>query len=470
MTRKRIAFLGGEVWTDGFAGPRRLDVLVEGERIADVAPAGALDVDGADVHDVSGKLVVPGFQDAHIHLGAGGADLLTCNLADLQSPDDVFAAIRTYAEANPALPWIVGGGWNRELFPYPEGPTRRQLDELVGPRPAYFAPFDRHGAWVSTAALDAAGIDATTVDPPGGVIRRDLDGGPTGMLEEEAVALVRAVMPVSSTEDRMAAILEAQRYLLPMGITSVQDALVGTGLGLADHHEAFCRLVDQGALRLRLTTALWWDQKRGLEQIPEVEARRRALEVAGPDRVVADTVKIMVDGADLLFMDADAIREATVALDRLGFACHYHSYGDGTTRWILDAIEAAVRENGPRGQASPHRAPVRRRRGRLRALRGARGDRERAGLLGRLLRAARASGPVDIDRPSGEARVPVRSPPGGARLAAGSDWPVTTPDPLVCARTATGRYADPHGRRERPRSTASTSMRCSPPTRPGRRT
>ena len=445
----RIAFVGGEVWTAGFASPRRLDVLVEGERIADVAPAGTLDVDGAEVHDVSGKLVVPGFQDAHIHLGAGGADLLTCNLADLETPDDVFVAIRSYAERNPALPWIVGGGWNRELFPYPEGPTRQQLDELVGNRPAYFAPFDRHGAWVSTAALAAAGIGVTTVDPPGGVIRRDGDGVPSGMLEEEAVALVRAVMPVLPTEDRMTAILEAQRYLLPMGITSVQDALVGTGLGMADHHEAFRELLQQGTLRLRLTTALWWDQKRGGEQIPELLDRRRALEeVAGPDRVVADTVKIMVDGADLLFMDSDAIREATVALDRLGFSVHYHSYGDRTTRWILDAIETAVRENGPKGRRHhvAHLFVV------------GEDDFARFAQLGvtanvqgfwagsfvphdHLHQSTATDHPESLEYPFGRLQA------AGARLAAGSDWPVTTPDPLVCSRTATGVYVDPEHRK-----------------------
>jgi predicted amidohydrolase YtcJ len=235
-----------------------------------------------------------------------------------------------------------------------------------------------------------------------------------------------------------------------MGITSVQDALVGTGLGMADHHGAFRELLQQSALRLRLTTALWWDQKRGVEQIPEILARRQELEeAAGPDRVVADTVKIMVDGADLLFMDAEAIREATVALDRLGFSVHYHSYGDGTTRWILDAIEAAVRQNGPRARRHhiAHLFVV------------GEDDFARFAELGvtanvqgfwagsfvphdHMHQSTLTDHPEKLEYPFGRLRA------AGARLAGGSDWPVTTPDPLVCSRTATGQYIDPEGRRE----------------------
>jgi predicted amidohydrolase YtcJ len=150
-----------------------------------------------------------------------------------------------------------------------------------------------------------------------------------------------------------------------------------------------------------------------------------------------------------LFMDAEAIRAATVALDRLGFSCHYHSYGDGTTRWILDAIEAAVCENGPwdRRHHVAHLFVV------------AEDDFARFAQLGvtanvqgfwagsfvphdHLHQSTVTDHPESLEYPFGRLQA------AGARLAAGSDWPVTTPDPLVCARTATGRYLDPQGRRE----------------------
>jgi predicted amidohydrolase YtcJ len=447
---RQIAFVGGRVWTAGYSASRRLDVLVDGDRIADVVPSGQLDAQGAEVHDISGKLLVPGFQDAHIHMGIGGSDLLTCNLAGLETPDQVYEAISRYASENPDLPWVIGGGWLREIFPVPEGPTRQKLDELVGPRPAFFSPYDRHGAWVSTAALRVAGVDDKTPDPPGGFFRRDESGSLTGMVEEAALSVLRAVMPDVSTQDRVEAIMKAQEYVLALGITSIQDALVGTGLGMPDFHQAYGELLSSGDLRLRLTTALWWDPARGAEQIPEIQARRAHLErIAGQERVLADTVKIMVDGSGVLFMNADSIREATVALDRLGFSIHYHSYGDATTHWILDAIEAAITENG-----------VKRRRHHIAHLFVvAEEDFARFSQLGvtanvqgfwagspvphdHIRQSTGTDHPESLEYPFG------RIVAAGGRLAAGSDWPVTTPDPLLCARTGTGNYIDPELRKD----------------------
>ena len=420
-------------------------MLIDGDRIVDVVPSGDLDARGAEAHDIRGKLLVPGFQDAHIHMGTGGSDLLTCNLAGLETADQVYDAISRYVEENPDIPWVIGGGWFRETFPFPQGPTRQKLDELVGPRPAVFSPYDRHGAWVNTAALRAAGVDDSTPDPPGGFFRRDENGSLTGMVEEEAISVVRAVMPDVSTQDSVEAIMKAQEYVLALGITSIQDALVGTGLGMPDSHVAYGELLRSGDLRLRLTTALWWDPARGVDQIPEIQARRDYLErIAGPERVVADTVKIMVDGSDVLFMNADSIREATVALDRLGFSVHYHSYGDAATRWILDAIEVAIAENGLRGRRHhiAHLFVVGEeafaRFSRLGVTANVQGFWAGSPVPHDHIRQSSGTGhPENLEFPFG------RIEAAGGRLAAGSDWPVTTADPLLCARTAAGKYIDP---------------------------
>ncbi|WP_332603143.1 amidohydrolase [Arthrobacter sp. S2(2024)] len=448
QSSRRTAFIGGKVWTAGYSAPRALDVLVEGGRIARVAPTGQLELNDAEIHDISGKLLMPGFQDAHIHMGAGGDDLLTCNLAGLKTAEEVYAVIAAYSDENPDLPWVTGGGWDRRVFPYPEGPNRRKLDELVGGRPAFFSSFDRHGAWVSTAALKASAVDEDTADPERGFFRRDKDGFPTGMVEEESITAIRAGMPELSTQDRMDAILRAQDHVIRMGITSVQDALVGDGLGMPDLHEAYRELLKNGGLKLRLTTALWWDQRRGVEQIPELLERRKQLEsVAGPHRIIADTVKMMVDGADLLFMDSAAIQEATVALDADGFSVHYHSYGDATTHWILDAVEEAIKKNGtkPRHHHIAHLFVV------------SEADFRRFAQLGvtanvqgfwlgtpvlhdHLHESTSVDHPEDLEYPFGRIHA------AGGNLAAGSDWPVTTPDPLVCIRNASGYFIDPEGR------------------------
>ena len=437
---QRVAFVGGRVWTPGYSSPRSLDVLVDGERIVDVARAGELDVESASVHDIAGRLLMPGFQDAHIHPGIGGEDLLGCNLADLNSPDQVFAAIDRYSRDNPDLDWIIGGGWLRDVFP-PEGPTRQQLDPLVEGRPAFLSPYDRHGAWVSSAVLEHAGVDERTPDPLGGWFTRDTAGLPTGMVEENALAILRAAIPPSTLQDRQRALLRAQDYLLSLGITSIQDALVGTGLGMLDQHDAYCALLADGRLRLRLTTALWWDPSRGTDQIADLQRRRALLEAsAGPDRVIADTVKVMVDGANVLFLDARQVRDATVALDEAGFTAHYHSYGEASTGWILDAVAQARRLNrpGPRRFHIAHLMVV------------AGDDFARFPGLDVTANVQGFWGDSDVphhllglttcsDDPQCREYPFGRLHAAGARLAAGSDWPVSTPDPFEAARVAAGR-------------------------------
>lgn len=448
---RRVAFVGGHVWTAGYDAPRPLDLLIEGGRILATAERGGLAgeggrIDAAEVRDSRGQLIIPGFQDAHLHLATGGFDRLTCDLSGCESAEVVAQTVRAYALEHPGLPWVVGGGWNRELFPEPEGPTRELLDALVPDRPAALSPYDRHGLWVNSAALAEAGIDAQTPDPPHGYLRRAADGAPTGMLEEGAMPLVTSVMPQVGDADVRRAILAAQQHLLSFGITSVQDALVGTGLGMHDQHAAYCDLLRTGELSLRLTTALWWDPMRGAEQIDELLERRRALEAAaGPDRVVADTVKMMVDGTGLVFMDADRVREATVALDAAGFSIHYHSYGDATTHWVLNAIEAAHAANGmrPRHHHIAHLFVV------------TEPDLARFSALGvtanvqgfwsgsavphdRLCDSTMTHDPQNREYPYG------RLLAAGAALAAGSDWPVTTPDPLEAIRVAAGQHPD-HG-------------------------
>lgn len=440
----KTAFIGGSVWTEGFACSRRLDVLVEGEFIVAVTPAGELDVDGAEVIDLAGRLLLPGFQDAHIHMGTGGQDLLSCDLSGLDTPEAIYEALAAHADANPDLPWVLAGGWDRMVFSYPDGPTRDKLDEILGGRPGAISPFDRHGMWVNTAALEAAGIDDDVLDPHDGVFRRDENGRLTGMVEEGAMALFRDAIPKLSVREKAAAVLAAQDHLLSFGITSIQDALVGEGLGMFDQYEAYIELLRMGQLKLRLTTALWWDAARGTAQIPELLARRAALEeTARPEWIVADTVKIMVDGTDTVFMDAAAVREATIALDAHGFAVHYHSYGDATTHWVLNAVEAAIEANGPR-ERRHHIAHL---------FFVAEEDFPRFGRLGVTanIQGLWAGSAVPHDHLHGSTMTEdpqTREYPfgrllsAGTRLAAGSDWPVTSADPLLASQAVIGSLTD----------------------------
>jgi predicted amidohydrolase YtcJ len=442
-------FVGGKVWTAGFAGPRQLEVLVRGDRIAEVSRPGEIDVDDAEIVDLSGAVLLPGFQDAHIHPGLGGRELRQCNLLDFDGRPQIEAAIEQYATDHPQLEWIIGGGWSLRAFAA-EPPTRELLDRLVGGRRAVLQANSRHTVWASSAALRAAGIDETTPDPEGGRIERHPDGQLTGLLHEQAMTLLTPYLPADSMVGRSESLLTAQTELLRFGVTSMQDALVGTGLGFEDFHATYVALLQQNSLQVRVTTALWWDPFRGTEQISELRERRRLLETVAPrERVIADTVKIMVDGADVILMNRQQLFEATAALDQAGFTVHYHSYGEASTQNVLDAIEAARKAN-PASRTRHHIAHL------MVILES---DFARFGALNVSANIQGFWGNLPVYqsmlRPSQLSCDPHRREyafsrllAAGARLAAGSDWPVSTANPLDAIRVVThqetgAKYSSP---------------------------
>jgi predicted amidohydrolase YtcJ len=447
MPNSRTAFIGGKVWTAGYGAARELDVLIDNGSVVRVARRGELDVSCTRIVDITGRLLIPGFQDAHLHPWLAGANLLTCDLSGQTNAQGILDRIRSYAAALADGAWVVGGGWDRGLFPDP-GPTREQLDAVTAGRPAFLRSYDCHGAWVNSAALLIAGVDAETADPRNGFFVRDSRGAPTGMVEEDAMAIVRAYMPPDTTEDQKRALMRAHEHVLSLGLTSAQDAIVGGGLGMPDQIPAYQDLLTNRSWLCRLTAALWWDPARGTEQVRDLLTKRQELEAcAGHPWIIADTVKIMDDGAHTLFLDKDAIREATVALDAAGFTCHYHSYGELATKWILDAIAEARGTNAGRGRHHVAHLMV-----------ISEEDFPRFAQLDVTANIQAAWGyspvPHDIMRRTTESCDPHlreyafgRLAAAGARLAAGSDWPVTTADPLEAMRLeiARGRDRKPAG-------------------------
>lgn len=338
-------------------------IAIRGERIVAVGDAtevGVLRGRRTRVVDLRGRTVTPGFQDAHVHPVFAGIDLLRCPLHDFYRQDEYLAAIAAWADANPDAPWILGGGWSMGSFPggYPR---RELLDRVTGNRPAFFDNRDGHDGWVNTAALALARIDRDTPDPIDGRIERDPDGSPTGALHEGAMKLVTRLLPVVTDEDNERALLIAQEYLHRLGITAWQDAIVGP-----NEERAYRAVAGRGALTARVVGALWWSRERGLDQVDELVERR----AAGPVGHFRPTsVKLMLDGivengsARLTapYLDADGrptdrvgldfieprlLRQAVTKLDERGFQCHFHAIGDGAVRLALDACEAALRTNG----------------------------------------------------------------------------------------------------------------------------
>lgn len=371
-----LVLTGGPVLTLDAARSRATTVAVTGDRITAVGHDEVRELIGpkTEVVDLAGRLLIPGFQDAHVHPVAAGLELTQCDLTGARTATETLEAVGAYALAHPDREWITGGGWTMEAF---EGgtPTRELLDAVVSDRPVYLPNCDHHGAWVNSRALELAGITRDTPDPADGRFERDSSGTPTGMLQEGAMDQVARLVPQSTAADRLAALLHSQRLLHSHGITAWQDAMVGANLGMADASDAYLTAARDGSLTARVVGALWWDRERGAEQIPELAARRAAL---SHGRFRADSVKMMLDGvaetgtAALLdpyldncgcatanrgtsFIDPELLPSYVTELDSLGFQVHFHALGDRAVRQALDAVEAARAANG-HSDTRPHLA------------------------------------------------------------------------------------------------------------------
>jgi predicted amidohydrolase YtcJ len=313
------------------------------------------------VIDLRGRLALPAFGDAHVHAVSGGLESLRCNLLSLRTRHECLDTVAGYCSALPGGAWVLGGGWTMSAFPGGL-PTAADLDGVTGGRPAFLPNRDHHSAWVNTAALTRAGLDAGTPDPADGRIERDESGRLTGTLHDGAMRLVAALVPRPSAAELLAGLLAGQTHLHSLGITSFQDACVGAAgeLGMPDTFDAYRQAADYGMLSCQVVGALWWDRHRDLGQIDDLLARREQAS-DGPFR--ATTVKLMLDGvcetftaamsapyldghghptghSGRLFIEPEPLREATARLGAAGFQLHFHAIGDHAVTTALDAIEA----------------------------------------------------------------------------------------------------------------------------------
>ena len=464
-----LIFVNGAVYTVDAARTWAQAVAVRAGRIVAVGTdADVRELAGprTEVADLAGRMLVPGFQDAHVHPVGGGVDMLQCDLHDLSTAEEYLRAIGEYAESHPDVPWILGGGWSMDAFPGGT-PTAALLDEVITDRPVYLPNRDGHSGWVNSIALKIGGITRDTADPVDGRIERDPHGEPAGTLHEGAMDIVGAHAPEPTPEELYEGLLKGQAYLHSLGITAWQDAIVGT-ISWANNLETYVKAAVAGDLTARVVGALWWDRHLGLDQIEELEAQRARGRVG---RFAATSVKIMQDGVcenftaavlepyldahgrvtenrGISFVEPDLLKEIVTRLDASGFQVHFHALAERAVREALDAIEAARTANGPT-DGRHHLAHIQvvhpddiPRFHQLRAVANA-----------QPLWAAHESQMDNLTIPFlGEPRWRWQYPfaslvRAGAVLAMGSDWSVSTPDPLeeihvAVNRTMSSRY--PH--------------------------
>ncbi len=310
----------------------------------------------AEEWDARGGLVTAGFVDAHVHLGIVAKDSLQCDLAGATTVEEITRRIRRFAESSTG-PWVLGGGWDRALFP-PTGPTTRELDTIVADRPALFHDADHHAAWVNSAALAAAGITAATPDPPDGRIERGADGVPSGFLAEGAVNSLSAVLPETDPDELAGAIIRASAGLHSVGVTGWQEAALGAFAGFPDFTESYRRALSDHGLRGRPTGAMWVPRDLPLDGIDSfvsqaVSHAQRNTEFG----LSTSTVKLMLDGivetrtaalidpyvADdvtrgLSYFSPEFVQRVILAANVAGLSVHVHAIGDRAVRDALDGF------------------------------------------------------------------------------------------------------------------------------------
>jgi predicted amidohydrolase YtcJ len=251
-----LVLVDGKVWPGDPAHPETEAVAIRGDRILATGSSDAmrkLALPEARIIELNGRRVLPAFNDSHVHIQLGGANLVGVHLTDARSPAEFRRRIADYAKTLPKGTWILNGLWDQERWTPIELPTHQLIDDVTPNNPVAVARTDLHMILANAVAMRIAGIDRNTKDVPGGVILRDKDGNPTGIFKDAAVPLILSHVPAETEADMERYILATQKLAAQNGVTSVQDMAVGSKdpsgpLKL----EALQRLAQQGRLKLRI--------------------------------------------------------------------------------------------------------------------------------------------------------------------------------------------------------------------------
>ncbi len=344
-------------------------VAIRGDEIVYIGLGNGIDRyigEATRVIDLKQRMVLPSFQDVHVHPVHAGVTYLSCSLYDHSTREEYVRAVADYAAAHPDEPWILGGGWLLDAFP--NGiPDKGLLDAVVSDRPVALKSSDGHTLWVNSRALEIAGITAETPNPPGGRIDRDPETGePNGVLQEDpGMELIFEHSPKATPAMLEEGLRYALRILNGYGITSLQDAIVKLdGNDPYRSLDTYRALDERGELTARVVAALFWNENRGLEQIDDlIEARDSYTK----GNVRATSIKIWEDGVletwtaallepytdrpgtkGNLHLEPDLLNRAVTRLDAEGFQVHFHAIGDAAVRFSLDAVAASRKANGTR--------------------------------------------------------------------------------------------------------------------------
>ena len=368
-------YKNARIYTNDPRAPWAAAMLVRGEQIlavGDEDEVSALAEKGTRIVDLEGHFVMPGFNDAHVHLGSAGQDALAVRLHGAPSITEVQKRLAAaVAQAKPGE-WIAGSGWDHTLWAEKRFPTRQDLDSVSPQNPVFLVHISGHVAVSNSAALKVAGITPKTPNPTGGEIEHDANGEPDGMLKEgSAMSLVESKIPPPSNERRRKGIELALADVAANGVTSIQDNSLVDALGKTpasnagndtwDDFRVYRELKSEGKLTVRITE--WLPFTAPLERLEQMRReggttdpwlRTGALKMVTDGALGSRTAAMLAPYSDdpktsgILTIEPEKLRTMAIERDKAGFQLNFHAIGDRANRVALDTFEAVAKTNGPR--------------------------------------------------------------------------------------------------------------------------
>jgi predicted amidohydrolase YtcJ len=357
-----VYYTHGRIYTNDSAHPWADAMAVSEGRITCIGKTDHVLLDcgggqeGVETVNLRGQFVMPGFNDAHVHLGGAGADELAVPLVGVPSTDEMQKRVATAVAQHKEGEWITGGGWDHTLWPDKRFPNRQQLDAVAPKNPVILTHISGHVAVANSLALKNAEIDKHTPNPPGGEIERDGLGEPTGMLKEyAAMALVKVRIPDPTTEQRRKGIELVLQNVARNGVTSVQDYSEWADF------QTYLQLKEEGRLTVRITE--WLPFNSSLDDLQNMRAqggtkdpwlKTGALKAFTDGALGSRTAAMLEPYTDdpntsgILTNDPEKLTAMAIQRDKAGFQLAFHAIGDRANRIALDVFEAVVKANGPR--------------------------------------------------------------------------------------------------------------------------
>ncbi len=350
-----------KIWTGDKRMPGAEALAIIGDRVVAAGSASEFEAwrgDSTKVIDAGGRRVVPGFNDAHVHFVDGGRQLDNVNLKDAATPQEFARRIGEQARRTAKGEWILGGDWDDQNWKPAALPTRALIDPVTADTPVFVSRYDGHMGLANGVALKLAGVNASTPDPPGGVVVKDAEGNPTGALKDAAMTLVQRIIPPMTREQRLHAIRRALEHARSVGVTSVQH--------MNPEYEDIAVYSDLAA-RNELTTRIY---AAPMETGWQDQAKIGIMRGFGSPMLRIGAVKGYADGSlgsttayffkpytdaphmrGLLsneMQPLEGMRERLIGADKAGLQLCVHAIGDAGISQVLDLFSDVIRANGPR--------------------------------------------------------------------------------------------------------------------------